>query len=61
MYLTKRRERLQQGRRIALNVNLSPEIHRELEFICNGNKSAAIEFLVREHLLRRRTESAPTP
>ena len=50
-------------RRIALNVNLSPEIHAELGQIAAGNRSAAIELLVREHVTRRerRARSAPIP
>jgi len=51
--LSRRRGRLKKGRRISLNVNLSPEIHRELGKICNGNRSAAIEALVGRYLADR--------
>lgn len=47
-----RQPRLPKGRRISLNVNLSPRAHLELGRICNGNRSAAIERLVDEHLKR---------
>jgi hypothetical protein len=40
-----------------LNVNLEIETIRALEAICNGNRSAAIEALVREHLERNRPAS----
>jgi hypothetical protein len=53
-----RRRRLETGRRISLNVNLDPEVHHELGRICDGNRSAAIEALVREHLKRTK---APEP
>jgi len=52
--LARRRPPIAKGRRISLNVNLSPEIHRELGKIANGNRSAAIEELVRQHLARVR-------
>ncbi len=52
-----RRAPLRKGRRISLNVNLSPDAHRELGRIANGNRSAAIEHLVSEHLERKRAES----
>jgi hypothetical protein len=49
-----RRPRLPRGkRRIPLNVNLTPEIHRELGRIAGGNRSAAIEQLVRQYLAER--------
>jgi hypothetical protein len=49
-----RRPRLPKGkRRIPLNVNLTPEIHRELGRIAGGNRSAAIENLVRQYLADR--------
>lgn len=47
------RRRLEKGRRIPLNVNLSPEIHTELGRIGNGNRSAAIETLVQRYLAER--------
>jgi hypothetical protein len=50
-----RRARLPKGRRINLNVNLDPEIHSALGLLCGGNKSAAIETLVRQHLERLKT------
>jgi hypothetical protein len=46
------RRRLANGRRIVINVNLDPDIHQALGKICDGNRSAAIEALVREHLKR---------
>jgi hypothetical protein len=48
-----RRAPLPKGRRICLNVNLSPEIHRELGKLCGGNRSAAIEALVARYLAER--------
>jgi hypothetical protein len=48
-----RSEPLKKGRRIPITVNLAPDIHRELGKIEGGNKSAAIERLVREHIARR--------
>lgn len=41
-----RRAPLKKGRRISLTVNLTPENHRELSKMCNGNRSAAIEMLI---------------
>lgn len=53
-----RRAPLKKGRRINLNVNLDPDIHRALGRLCGGNRSAAIEQLVRAHMERLR---APDP
>jgi len=50
-----RRPRLPKGKRINLNVNLDPEIHSALGLLCGGNKSAAVEALVRQHLERLKT------
>jgi hypothetical protein len=44
--------RLPEGRRISVNVNLKPEINDALKDICGGNRSAAIEKLVEDHLER---------
>lgn len=55
MDIDTRRPPLAKGRRIALNVNLDPAIHRELGKIAHGNRSAAIEQLVRDYLARRAT------
>jgi hypothetical protein len=46
--------RLPEGRRISLNVALKPDVHAALGDICNGNRSAAIEKLVEQHLERTR-------
>lgn len=51
---------LKKGRRIPLNVNLRPDIYRELGRICNGNRSAAIEALVTRHLDRLRALTSDT-
>ena len=40
------------GRRLSLNVNLELATIQALEHIAGGNRSAAIEALVREHLKR---------
>jgi hypothetical protein len=53
-----RRAPLAKGRRISLNVNLSPEIHRELGKIAGGNRSAAIETLVLRHIADREAKIA---
>lgn len=46
-----RRAPLPEGaRRIPLNVTLDPQTHRELGRIGQGNRSAAIEKLVRHYL-----------
>jgi hypothetical protein len=55
-----RRPRLPRGkRRIPLNINLTPEIHRELGRIAGGNRSAAVEQLVRQWVAER--TSIPDP
>lgn len=57
----RRRAPLSKGRRISLNVNLSPEIHRELGKLCKGNRSAAIESLVLWHLAAKREPCSVDP
>jgi hypothetical protein len=59
MDISSRRPPLKKGRRIALNVNISPETHRALGKISNGNRSAAIETLVRQHLDRATAANCP--
>jgi hypothetical protein len=49
-----RRAPLRRGRRVYLNASLSPETHKHLAKIGNGNRSAAIEILVAEHMERKR-------
>ena len=44
-----RRAKLARGRRIPINLSLSPECHRLLAKIGKGNRSAAVEELVRKH------------
>ena len=58
MDISTRRAPLSRGRRINLNVNISPDTHKALGKIGNGNRSAAIEELVARHLERMR---APAP
>jgi hypothetical protein len=59
MPITQRRAPLERGgRRIQLCVSVSSETLRELKRIERGNRSAAIERLVREHVARR-LESEP--
>lgn len=58
MYHATRQEPLKEGRRISVNVNLAPQILLELAKIAGGNRSAAIEKLVREHIARTRLQSA---
>ena len=54
-----RRAPLKAGRRRAITVTVDEVTHAGLTRIGNGNRSAAIEQLVREHLAkRRRTRSA---
>jgi hypothetical protein len=48
---------IRRGRRIALNVTLAPETIETLARIGEGNRSAAIEELVRLH--RRRELAVP--
>jgi metal-responsive CopG/Arc/MetJ family transcriptional regulator len=52
-----RRAPLLRGRRIAVNVNLAPETHRHLVKKGKGNRSAAIEELVRQDIERERASS----
>lgn len=60
MTKTTRSDRLPNGRRrISLNVNLAPDVHRELGRIAAGNRSAAIEELVRRHMADRTRISDP--
>jgi len=40
-------------RRVVLTVNLDPEIHRQLGKIAAGNRSMAIEELVRRYVAER--------
>lgn len=56
MYHPTRQERLKEGRRISVNVNLAPAIIAELAKIAEGNRSKAIEQLVRSHVARGRPE-----
>ena len=49
-----RSARLPRGRRrISLNINIDPELLRELGRIARGNRSAAVEELVRRHIATR--------
>lgn len=48
-----RRQPLASGRRIPLTVNLEPQLHRELGLIGQGNRSKAIETLVKWYLAAR--------
>jgi hypothetical protein len=55
------RPRLADGRRrIAINVNLSPDVLKELKKLGNGNRSAAIEELVAQYLDRARQPETVT-
>jgi hypothetical protein len=49
--------RLKEGRRIPLNVNLTQEVLDALGEICGGNRSAAIEMLVEQHIERTRAQT----
>lgn len=60
MYHATRQEPLKEGRRISVNVNLSPQVLLELSKISGGNRSAAIEKLVRDHVIRTSQPSATT-
>jgi hypothetical protein len=60
MDYSNRQEPLEQGRRISLNVNLSPDILEELAKIADGNRSKAIEILVRQHIARSRRRTTAT-
>ena len=55
--VTTRRMPIRRGRRIALNVTLAPETIEVLARVGEGNRSAAIEELVR--LYRRRELAIP--
>lgn len=50
-----RRAPLRGAKRIPLNVTVSPQTHEELGRIAAGNRSAAIEELVKRHLETQRT------
>jgi hypothetical protein len=56
-----RRARLSKGRRIPLCVSLSSQTIRDLGKIARGNRSAAIEQLVREYHARRAPAPEPIP
>jgi hypothetical protein len=58
MYHATRQPPLKEGRRISVNVNLAPSVLLELSKIAGGNRSAAIEALVREHVARRQSATA---
>lgn len=60
MDYTSRRAPLKKGRRINLNLNIAPDVHRELGRLCGGNRSAAVEALVHEHLARVRVPQPDT-
>lgn len=54
MLRKKNSARLPSGvRRVVLTVNLDPEVHKELGKIARGNRSQAIEELVRRHVAER--------
>lgn len=57
MDFSTRQEPTEEGPRVPLNVTLTPSIIRELGAISGGNRSAAIEKLVREHIARTRSET----
>jgi hypothetical protein len=54
----KTKRRLASGRRMNINVNLTPEVHAALGMICAGNRSAAIEMLVAEYVQREAQRQA---
>ena len=54
---TTRRVPIRRGRRIPISVSLAPETHELLHRLGEGNRSAAIEELVR--LYRRRELAVP--
>jgi len=59
-----RRAPLRRGRRVPLNVNISLETLKELSRIGEGNRSAAIEDVVRwysEHRARELAALVPDP
>lgn len=45
---------MRRAKRVPLNVTLAPETCRELAKIAQGNRSAAIEWLLDQHLERQR-------
>ena len=53
MDIATRRAPLKKGRRLAVTISISPETHKGLAKIAKGNKSAAIEQLVRDYFARR--------
>jgi hypothetical protein len=53
-----RRTRSINGRRLQLSVSLDADTIRDLEKIARGNKSAAIEMLVRDYFARRAAAAA---
>lgn len=55
---TTQRMPLRRGRRIALSVTVSPETHKLLARLCEGNRSAAVEELARLYRARA-LEPAP--
>lgn len=54
-----RRQPLKGTRRIAITVTLDADTHAGLFLIGNGNRSAAIEYLVRQHLSKREQTRQP--
>lgn len=52
MNIERRRAPLRKGRRIPICLSLSPDTHRALAKIADGNRSEAVEQLVREHVER---------
>ena len=54
-----RRAPLKGARRRAITVTVDDATHAGLARIGNGNRSAAIEQLVREHLAKRRRARTP--
>jgi hypothetical protein len=53
-----RRPRLATGRRIDMHCVISADAMTALEAIGNGNRSAAIEYLVQQYLAETRSKSA---
>ena len=50
---------MRRNRRIPVNVTLDPETAKYLQHLGDGNRSAAVEELVRQERIRRLTD-APT-
>lgn len=46
---------------MALTLNITPEVHRELGLIAQGNRSAAVEMLVQWYLRSQAPVIEPTP